>query len=98
MQKITVEVCVFFDGNGGMQAAAARRLPMDPMDQMDQMDKMGAPRYTPMVCCAAVRYGSGADLPQGNAAHTQRLVCEADVSAQAFFYLEILPGQSVRDF
>ena len=48
--------------------------------------------------CVAVRYGSGADLPQGNAAHTQRLVCEAYVSAQAFFYLEFLPGQSVRDF
>ena len=105
---------------------------------------MGASCDTPMVCCAAVRYGSGADLPQGNAAHTahqfsvplrtypylsvptappaaaqqtaaamqnliaknyrrvmpladlpqgnaahtQRLVCESDVSVQAFFHLK----------
>ena len=40
----------FFNGNGGVQSAAAWRLRMDQMDQMDQMDNVGAPRYTPWVC------------------------------------------------
>ena len=53
------------DGNGGVRVAAAWRLLMDQMDQMDLMDKMGAPRYTPRVCGAAVGFGSGADLPLG---------------------------------
>ena len=43
---------------------------MDQVDQIDQMDKEGASRYTPWVCFAAVWFGSGKDLPQGNAAHT----------------------------
>ena len=54
-----------FYGNGGVRVAWAWRLRMDQMDQMDQMDKMGAPLYTLWVCCAAVWFGSGADLPQG---------------------------------
>ena len=36
-------------------------------DLSDLSDKMGAPLYTPRVCCAAVWYGSGADLPLGYA-------------------------------
>ena len=36
----------------------------DLSDLSDLSDKMGAPLYTPRVCCAAVWLGSGADLPQ----------------------------------
>ena len=39
----------------------------DLSDLSDLSDKMGAPRYTPRVCCAAVWNGSGEDVPQGNA-------------------------------
>ena len=59
-------VLCFFDGNGGMQAAAAWRLLMDQVDLMDQMDKMGAPRYTPRVCSAAVWRGSGKIYRRGD--------------------------------
>ena len=38
-------VCGQCDGNGGVQAAAARRLLMDQVDRMDLMDKMGAPVF-----------------------------------------------------
>ena len=55
----------FFYGNGGMPSTGAWRLLMDQVDLMDQMDKMGASRYTPWVCCAAVWFGSGEELPQG---------------------------------
>ena len=40
----------FFDGNGGMRVAWARRLLMDQVDLMDQMDKTGASCDTPWVC------------------------------------------------
>ena len=56
----------FFDGNGGVQSAGVRRVFTDQVDLMDQMDTMGAPRYTSRVCGAAVGYGSGKDLPQGD--------------------------------
>ena len=39
----------------------------DLSDLSDLSDKMGAPLYTPRVCCAAVWYGSGADVPVGYA-------------------------------
>ena len=38
---------------------------MDLMDQMDQMDNVGEPLYTPWVCCAAVWFGSGVNVPVG---------------------------------
>ena len=52
-------------GNGGVRVAGVWRLLMDLMDLMDQMDKVGAPRYTPGVCGAAVWFGAVVDLPQG---------------------------------
>ncbi len=58
------------DGNGGVRVAGARRLLMDQVDQMDLMDKMGAPRYTPRVCCAAVWLGAGENVPVGDAGGT----------------------------
>ena len=64
-----------FDGNGGVQAAGAWRLLMDQVDLMDQMDKRGAPRDNPRVCCAAVWFGAGADVPQGFACLMAAAVC-----------------------
>ena len=55
------------DGCGGMRVAGAWRLLMDQVDLMDQMDKMGAPRYTPRVCCAVGGCGAGTKVPLGNA-------------------------------
>ena len=42
-------------------------LESDLSDKSDVSDKMGASRYTPWVCCAAVWFGSGDDVPQGYA-------------------------------
>jgi len=56
----------FFNGNGGMRGAAARRLLMDQVDQMDLMDKIGAPCDTPWVCGAAVRFGLGKMCRRGD--------------------------------
>ena len=53
------------DGNDGMLSAWAWRLLMDHVDPMDLMDKMGAPRYTPRVCGAAVEFGSGCRFTVG---------------------------------
>ena len=42
-------------------------LKSDLSDLSDPSDKMGASRYTPWVCGAAVWNGSGEELPMGNA-------------------------------
>ena len=50
----------------------------DLSDLSDLSDKMGAPRYTPWVCGAAVWNGSGKELPLGYATVSFTAgVCEA---------------------
>ena len=54
-----------FDGNGGVRGAAAWRW-HEICGNCEIYERgMGAPRYTPRVCLAAVWYGSGDDLPLG---------------------------------
>ena len=66
-RRVAAGVCGQCDGNGGVRAAGVWRLFMDQVDLMDLMDKMGAPRDNPWVCCAAVWWGVGEELPQGSA-------------------------------
>ena len=55
----------FFDGNGGLRVAVARRLHKTYKTYKTYKMMMGASRYTPWVCSAAVWNGSGEDLPLG---------------------------------
>ena len=47
------------------ETAGVWRLFMDQVDLMDLMDKLGAPRYTPGVCSAAVGWGAGGRCAAG---------------------------------
>ena len=52
------------DGNGGMRVAWAWRLHGNFWDFLGIFGRViGAPCDTPWVCCAAVWYGSGEDVP-----------------------------------
>ena len=64
-------------------------LASDLSDLSDLSDKMGAPLYTPRVCCAAVRFGSGEGVPQGYAVIT---------AARHKEPAAVPTGKSVRDF
>ena len=64
-------------------------LESDLSDKSDVSDKMGASRYTPWVCCAAVWFGSGEDVPLGYAVIT--VARHKEPAA-------VPTGKSVRDF
>ena len=52
------------DGNGGVRNCGGVALVSDLSDKSDKSDKMGAPLYTPWVCCTAI-YGSEARCAVG---------------------------------
>ena len=78
------------DGNGGMRVAWAWRLHGNFWDFLGIFGRViGAPCDTPWVCCAAVWYGSGENVPLRYAVITVARHKEP---------VAVPTGKSVRDF